>query len=65
MKNGEVPEISFNRGPLIYDVVKLLADILTQNEGTFIRDPKILDYLFKDVVELIKDGTPFTFSDIA
>jgi hypothetical protein len=53
------------RGPLSYEQIKLLTEIMTQTDGLSLRDPRILDYMFRDVVELIKDGVPFTFADIA
>jgi len=46
------------------NILNLAAIICAQN-GHGIRDPKILDYLFIDAVQLMQNGERFTFEEIA
>ena len=65
LKNGDFGELVEPQGPLEYSALMMLANIMTQQEGAMLRDPKTVDYLFREAVALQKAGVAFKFSDVA
>lgn len=65
MKNGELSELVSKQPPIEYDSLKVLANIMTQQETPTLKAAKTVEYMFREAVELIKMGQPFSFTDVA